>query len=294
MSMDATIRRKTSSGFVRSTLRRILVSRKGFAGIFLVLLFVFLAYARPLFSPYPPLRIGVGTPNQPPTPAHLMGTTSLGQDVYSQFLAGGLVSVIVGLSTGIFASALAALVGIPSGYYRGRGGRTLTLVTDVFLIIPVLPLIILLGVYVGPSIITQIILLTLLSWPLPARVIRSQVLSLRERAFIESAVAAGSTNKRIMFGEILPNVVPLILSNGILIIVFAILLQAAISFLGLGIPSLASWGDMLYNAELTGAVSAGQWWWVVPPGLGIMTLAFGFSLIVLQLDRVLSDWSQMR
>jgi peptide/nickel transport system permease protein len=118
------------------------------------------------------------------------------------------------------------------------------------------------------------------------------VLSLRERVFVESDIAAGSRDSRVMFGEILPNLWPLILSNGVLIIVFAILFQAAIAFLGLGNLTLDSWGNMLYNAQNVGAISSGEWWWVVPPGLGITALALAFSLAVLQLDKVFTERSK--
>jgi peptide/nickel transport system permease protein len=273
--------------------RKFLFSAKGSLGLALIILFTILPYLQPYIVPYPPFKIGVGAPNQAPSSEHLLGTTSLGQDVLSQFLAGGLVSVVVGVLTGIFASLLAAAIGIPAGYFRGKYGGVLTLLTDVFLVIPILPLIIVFAIYLGPSVSNQILILTLLTWPFTARVISSQVLSLRERGFVESAVLAGGSSPRIMLSEILPNLVPLILSNGVLVIVFAILFQAAIAFLGLGIPTLVSWGSMLYYAELSGAIAAGEWWWVAPPGLGIMLLAFAFSLIILQLDDVLSDWTKL-
>lgn len=277
----------------RRMARRFLLSWKGLVGLSLIVLFILLPYLGPYLSPYHPLEIGVGPPNQPPTREHPLGTTNLGQDVFSQFLAGGQVSVLVGTLTGLFASLLAALVGITSGYYRGLPGSLLSLLTDTFLVIPILPLIIILAAYLGPSLTNQILILTLLSWPFPARVIRAQVLSLRERAFVESSVLTGSGKLRIMFSDILPNVVPLILSNGVLVVVFAILFQAAINFLGLGDPTLASWGAMLYYAQLSGAIASGQWWWVLPPGLGISLLAFAFSLIALQLDVVLAEWAHV-
>ncbi|HZW57990.1 MAG TPA: ABC transporter permease [Nitrososphaerales archaeon] len=276
---------KFSSSFWR-LLREFVISPKGLFGITVIAIFIVLPYLRPFLTKYPPLKTGAGGPNLPPSHLHLMGTTSLGQDVYSQFLAGGFVSVEVGILTGVFSTLLVIAIGIPAGYFRGIGGQILTLFTDVFLVIPVLPLIIILAVYSGPSVTNQIIILTLLTWPFAARVVRAQVLSLRERTFVESGVAAGGSSFRLMFGEILPNVYPLVLSNGVLTIVFAILFQAAIAFLGLGDPTVVSWGNMLYNAELVGAVSSGEWWWVIPPGLGITVLALAFSLVVLQLDKV--------
>jgi len=254
-----------------------------------VVLFSVLPYLRPLLVKFSPLSDGVGPPNAAPSAAHILGTTSLGQDVYSQFLSGGLVSVVVGVSTGVIATLLAVGIGIPAGYYRGVGEKLLTLFIDVFLVIPALPLIILFAVYLGPSIQNQILILSLLSWPIPARVIRAQVLTLRERAFVQSDAMAGGSSFGIMFREIMPNVTPLVLSNGVLVIVFAVLLQAAIAFLGLGAPSVTSWGSMLYYAELSGAISSGEWWWVVPPGVGLMLLAFAFSLILLQIDQVFSQ-----
>ncbi len=284
--------RASYQGTWRRTVHDFVFSFKGMFGIIVIAVFVVLPYLRPYLTPYPPLKYGVGIRDQAPTAAHLMGTTNLGQDVFSQWLVGGIVSVEVGVLTGFFTTILVILIGIPAGYYRRSFGQVLILLTDVFLVIPVLPLIILLAVYLGPSLSNQILILTLLSWPFAARIVAAQVLSLRERVFVESGVAAGSSDVRIMFGEILPNLWPLILSNGVLIIVFAILFQAAIAFLGLGNEQLVSWGNMLYNAQNVGAASSGEWWWVIPPGLGVTALALAFSLAVLQIDKVFTERSK--
>ncbi|BBD73557.1 hypothetical protein HS1genome_1946 [Sulfodiicoccus acidiphilus] len=267
--------------------KRVVADPKGGAGVGIILAFTVLPFLRPLLTKYPPLAVGVGAPNQPPSHAHLLGTTSLGQDVFSQFLAGGLVPVEVGVLTGVFTSLLVVLIGVPAGYYSEKLGRLLTLITDVFLIIPSLPLIILLGVYLGPSLLNQVLVLTLISWPFPARVVASQVISLKERGFVLSAKALGASDGRVMFGEVLPNVVNLIISNSVLVIIFAILFQTAISFLGLGVPTQPGWGNMLYYAEQSGAIASGEWWWVVPPGLGILTVAFAFSLLFLRIEEIL-------
>jgi peptide/nickel transport system permease protein len=283
---------KSYRGTWRQTIHDFVFSFKGMFGIVVIMLFVILPYLRPYLTPFAPLRYGVGVRDQAPTAAHIMGTTNLGQDVFSQWLVGGIVSVEVGVLTGFFTTILVILIGIPAGYYRRSFGQVLLLFTDVFLVIPVFPLIILLAVYLGPSLYNQILVLTLLTWPFAARIVAAQVLSLRERVFVESGIAAGSSDLRIMFGEILPNMWPLILSNGVLIIVFASLFQAAIAFLGLGNEQLVSWGNMLFNAESVGAVSSGEWWWVVPPGLGITVLALAFSLLVLQIDKVFTERSK--
>jgi len=292
MTETPTVIQRRYRGTWRRTVHDFVFSFKGMFGIVVIATFVILPFLRPFLTPYAPLKYGVGLRDQPPTMAHLMGTTNLGQDVFSQFLVSGIVSVEVGVVTGVLTTILVILIGIPAGFYRRSFGQILLLFTDVFLVIPVLPLIILLAVYLGPSLFNQIIILTVLSWPFAARVVAAQVLSLRERVFVESGIAAGSRDSRIMFGEILPNLWPLILSNGVLIIVFAILFQAAIAFLGLGNASLVSWGNMLFNADSVGAVSSGQWWWVLPPGLGITALALAFSLVVLQLDKVFTERSK--
>ncbi len=292
MTEASQIVRASYRGTWRQTIHDFVFSFKGMFGVVVIALFVILPYLRPYLTRYPPLKYGVGIRDQAPTAAHLMGTTNLGQDVFSQWLVGGIVSVEVGVLTGFFTTILVILIGIPAGYYRRSFGQVLILLTDVFLVIPVLPLIILLAVYLGPSLFNQILILTILSWPFAARIVAAQVLSLRERVFVESGIAAGSSDLRIMFGEILPNLWPLILSNGVLIIVFAILFQAAIAFLGLGNEQLVSWGNMLFNAESVGAVSSGEWWWVVPPGLGITFLALAFSLAVLQIDKVFTERSK--
>ncbi|WP_338598430.1 ABC transporter permease [Sulfolobus tengchongensis] len=266
----------------------VLNSVKGAVGLGIIVCFSLFPFLRPLITKYPPEAVGVGAPNQPPSSLHPFGTTSLGQDVLSQFLTGGLIPIEVGILTGILTSILVIVIGIPAGYYAAKySGKFLTLITDIFLLIPALPLIILLGVYLGPSLLNQVLVLTLISWPFPARVVASQVMSLKERGFILSAKVIGASDTGIMFNEILPNVINLIISNSILVIIFAILFQAALSFLGLGVPTQPNWGNMLYYALQSGAIASGEWWWVLPPGIGIFMVAFAFSLLFLRLEEVL-------
>jgi ABC-type dipeptide/oligopeptide/nickel transport system permease subunit len=269
----------------------LLKSVKGGLGFTVILTFSILPFLRSFIVKYNPQTVGVGLPNQPPSYAHLLGTTSLGQDVFSQFISGGLIPIIVGILTGIFTSFLVIIIALPMGYYSDKlSGKFIALLTDIFLVIPTLPLIIILGVYLGPSVFNQVFVLTLISWPFPTRIVSSQVMSLKERGFILSAKACGASDMKIMFEEILPNVTTLIISNTILVIIFAILFQTAISFLGLGDPTQIDWGNMLYYAEQSGAIANGEWWWVIPPGIGIMLLAFSFSLLFLRIEEIMRDY----
>lgn len=278
-----------SSNKYISLIKNMINSLKGGVGLGIILFFIIIAFLRTLLIKYPPLAVGVGMPNQPPSYQHPFGTTSLGQDVFSQFIVGGVIPIEIGVLVGIFTSLLVILIAIPSAYYSGNIlGKLLTLITDIFLVIPTLPLIILLGVYLGPSLINQVLVLTLISWPFPARIVRAQVISLKEKEFILIDKVMGASDVRIMFSEILPNVMGLILSNTVLVIIFAILFQAAISFLGLGVPNQPSWGNMLYFAVQSGAIASGEWWWVLPPGVGITLVCLGFTLILLRIDEILN------
>jgi peptide/nickel transport system permease protein len=214
-----------------------------------------------------------------PSGDHPLGTTENGSDVLSQLLVGARVSIIVGFAAAAISAVLGSAVGLAGGYFGGWTDRVLDALENWFLVIPTLPLMIVLARLLDPSLTVLIVVIGLTSWAGTGRIVRAQVLTLRERAFVERARALGAKDGYIIRTHILPNTLPLIFANTVLIVAVAILSEAALSFLGLGDPNRVSWGSMLENAFESGAPSAGAWWYVIPPGLCITLLVLAVSLL---------------
>ena len=253
-------------------------SWRGRFGLLIIGLAVFVSLFGTLIAPYDPEASSLDV-LQPPSFDHLLGTTENGADVFSQILVGARVSVVVGFAAAFISAVLGSIVGLASGYYGGWTDRILDALENWFLVIPTLPLMIVLARLLDPSLIVLIVVIGLTSWAGTGRIVRAQVLTLRERAFVERARALGAGDTYIIRKHILPNTLPLIFANTVLIIAVAILSEAALSFLGLGDPTRISWGTMLENAFESGAPSAGAWWYVIPPGLCITMLVLAVSLI---------------
>ncbi len=264
--------------------------RMGRSGLIMMVAVLFVVLVGPMIFPFQSQSFGTSSASilQPPSAAHWFGTTELGQDVFRQFLLGGRISLYVGVFATVIAIVLGAGLGLVSGYYAGWRDAVLMRITDFFLVLPTLPLIIVLAALFGQSIVITSLVIGLTSWPQTARIIRSQVLSLRERALVLRVRSLGASNYRIMARHILPNVAPLIFANLVLVLSGAILAQAALAFLGLGDPVQVSWGTMLHNAFNAGAMSTGAWWYILTPGAGIVVMVLAFSLIGHSLDRVLN------
>jgi peptide/nickel transport system permease protein len=270
--------------------RRVWRDPMGRSGLYLLAGVLVVVLIGPFVFPFDAQSFGSSASSilQSPSGAHWMGTTELGQDVFREFVAGGRISLYVGLTATLIAIVLGAGLGLVSGYYAGWRDTVLMRITDFFLVLPTLPLIIVLAALFGQSIIVTSLVIGLTSWPQTARIIRSQVLSLRERPLIQRVRSLGAGDLRIMRVHILPNVAPLIFANLALVLSGAILAQAALAFLGLGDPVQVSWGTMLHNAFDSGAMSEGAWWYVLTPGVGIVIMVLSFSLIGHSLDRVLN------
>ncbi|HEU5229196.1 MAG TPA: ABC transporter permease, partial [Ktedonobacteraceae bacterium] len=202
----------------------------------------------------------------PPSPAHLLGTTVVGEDIFSQLIYGTRTSVFWGLGTGVLVTVLSVLVGLVSGYFGGWVDDVLTLLTNVSLVLPALPLAIVLAAYFprGPLTISLVIVFT--NWAWQARVLRSQTLSMRSREFVMAARASGEHTWRIIFFEIFPNEIGLVVAGFVSTTIYVVLTWAALEFLGLGDGTIPSWGSMLYWAQQAGALGGNLWWWFVPPG----------------------------
>lgn len=244
------------------------------AGLIIYGVFVTVAVLAPLIAPYDPHAMiregGRLMYNKPPSARHLLGTTNMGRDIFSQLIYGCRPALVVGFSAAFFVMTLGSLVGLLAGYYKGRFGNLLMRLTDIAFGIPFEPFIIVLVAFLGPTIWNIVLGIGLLLWRDTARIIRSQVLSVRERSFVEAARVSGASDFRIMFVHITPNILGLAFLYGTLAIGWAILTEAAISFLGFGDPSVISWGYMLQDAYVCQALSRGSYAWFIPPGVCIM------------------------
>lgn len=261
-----------------SRLRHIMKSdRVRNAGVAILFLFVLCAVLAPWIAPHDPWDFGPAF--RQPSTTHLLGTNDVGQDIFSELLYGARNSLLVGFTAALIAVSLGAVVGLAAGFRRGILDNLLMGIADVFLVAPMLPLAILVSVYLGPSIGNLILVIGLLWWPSTARVIRSQVLSIRESGYVESARALGASDLWIMWRHVLPNVVPLLMAKFVLTVAMAMLMDASLAFLGLGDPIAKSWGMMLRFAFLRGGFIRELWWWYVPPGLAIGLCVLSLTLI---------------
>ncbi|MFD4958850.1 dipeptide/oligopeptide/nickel ABC transporter permease/ATP-binding protein [Microbacterium sp. NPDC058389] len=264
--------------------------RKGgtLVGVVLVLIFVVLAIIGPSIAPYDPSRVSYDY-LQPPSAAHWFGTTQTGQDVYSQVLYGARISMVVGVVAAVIAVLLSVIVGVTAGLVGGLTDDLLSMLANIFLVIPSLPLTVILISYLphsGSTGVTLVIAVT--GWAWGARVLRSQALSLRGRDFVEAARATGDRTITIIFRDILPNQLAIIAASFLGTVTGAILAQAGIAFLGLADVTEYSWGTILYWAQTSNALLSGAWWWFVPAGLAIALLGTGLSLVNFGIDEFIN------
>ena len=255
-------------------------NKTALAGLVVVCMLVLLGLFPWLFSPYDPRERGPPEEHfQPPSPEHPLGTDDQGRDVLSLLIHGTRTSLLVGVAASLLAVGLGTLVGLVSGYYGGLRGEALMRITDIFLILPTVPLMIVLAATLKPSIWNVALAIGVTSWTQTARVVRSQVLSLKERTFIHRAKVVGCSDMRIITRYILPFVAPLVLAQFILTIDIAIAAEAFLSFLGLGDLSEISWGTMLYFAFNFGAFTLGAYWYFLPPGIMIVATILSLSAL---------------
>ena len=264
--------------------------KPGMIGLVFLGLVVLMALSAPLLADEAGLRAINSTDNPAfasPSEFGRLGTDGLGRDVLTQFIWGSRISLLVGLAATVLAMLIGSMVGITAGFFGGRIGGLLMRVTEWFLVIPFLPLAIALAAILGPSIQNIIIVIGITSWPSTTRLIHAQVLTLKERDYVDRSRALGASNWHVMTRHIVPNVSPLILANTTLTVPIVILSEATLSFLGLGDPTNASWGQMLDDAFESGAVTVEAWWYIVPPGLGIMLVVLAFTLVGQALEEIL-------
>ena len=280
----------SSFGSVTRAVREVGRRPLGAFGLVTILIVVLISIFGPLLAPQDPLSSGsfdFAHRMAGPSSAHWMGTDESGRDLFSQFLLGARVSLIVGLAAGLASCFIGAVVGICAGYFGGHTDRALTFLDDWFLVIPFVPFAVLMAALLQddarqiPGGKTGIIVfvLAITGWAGTTRIVRAQVLSLRERQFVERARSQGASHLWIMRRHILPNVMPIVWANSVLIVALAVLGEAGLSYFGLGDPDSFSWGTQLYNGFQAGAINAGAWWYVVPPGLAITLFVLAFFAV---------------
>ncbi|WP_327341354.1 ABC transporter permease [Streptomyces europaeiscabiei] len=269
----------------RGLLRRLIDSKKALTGLILLALFALLALLAPVLAPGDPSLIN-STGSQTPSAAHWLGTTAKGQDVLALTLWGARSSLFVGFTVGLVATAVAIVVGLASAYFGRVVDDALTLVTNIFLLLPGLPLLIILAAFLPPGTSTVVLVLVVTGWAGSARVLRAQAKSIRGKDFVAAAVVTGERPLRIMFREILPNMASVVMTTLLGCVIFGIGAQAGLEFLGLGDSSVVSWGTNLYWASNDGALMTGAWWAFVPSGLCIALVAFAIALVNYAVDEI--------
>jgi peptide/nickel transport system permease protein len=260
------------------------------AGLFILVLFVLMALTAPLLADGAGLRAVNVTDNPPwasPSEFGPLGTDKLGRSIWTQFVWGSRISLLVGLAATVLAAAIGMIVGVAAGFYGRRVGALLMRLTEWFLVIPFLPLAIVLAAVLGPSIRNVILVIGITSWPSMARIVRAQVLTLKERLYVDRSRALGASQLHLMGRHILPSISGLVLAQTTLTVPIAILSETTLAFLGFGDPSRPSWGKMLEEAFEQGALTEQAWWWYVPPGVGIVLVVLAFTLCGRALEEIL-------
>ena len=275
----------------RLSWRRIVRRPLGLIGAVMLLVALIVALAAPLIAPYDPyasVRVTILDIFQAPSAAHPLGTDDGGKDVLSSLIYGARVSLIVGFAAAAITTVIGGLVGILAGYWGGRTGAVLMGITDFFLVIPEIALQIVIVAIAGQSLINIILVIGVLGWATTARLVRSQTLSVRERKFVMRARAIGAGDAHILRRHVIPAVLPLMIANTVLVISLAILSESTLAFIGLGDPTVISWGQMLNFAFNRGAISAGAWWALIPPGMAIVWVVLATTLLGTALEDVLN------
>jgi len=271
--------------------RQFRISRQGTIGLAILGVFILLAVAAPLLADVrelnPVFARGQGNPQWgSPGDFGPLGTDHIRRSVWTQFVWGSRVSLFVGLAATVLTILIGSVVGIVSGFVGGRLDGVLMRLTEWFLVIPFLPLAIVLASVLGRSVWNIIFVIGITSWPSTARLVRAQVLTVKQRLFVDRARSLGAGGGHIVLHHVLPNVSGLILANATLAVPISILTETTLSFLGLGDPSAASWGKTLEEAFVNGAIVRNAWWYFLPAGLGILAVVLAFTLIGRTLEEI--------
>ena len=266
--------------------------REGIIGLVVLALFVGMALFASVIADPEDLRAITADAKDyprwaPPSEFAPLGTDSLGRPIWDQLVYGSQVSLLVGIAATLIAIVIGTVVGVAAGYFGGWTDAALSRLTEWFLVIPFLPLAIVLAAVLGPSVRNIVFVIGITSWPVTARLIRAQVLTIKQRLYVERSRALGGSSRHIMGRHVLPNVMPLVIANATLTVPVAILSETALAFLGLGDPTRVSWGSMLEDSFSAGALGREAWWWYLPPGLCVIGVVLAFTLVGRALEGVL-------
>ena len=271
-------------GFLRSSVLR---RPAMIFGLAVLAFFIFLALFGPWIEPYDP-NTKTGAVYEPPSSAHWLGTDDAGADMLSLVIEGARVSLIVGFTAALVAMLIGGTIGLWSGFYGGKSDTVLMRITDYVLVIPDIPLMIIVAALYGRSLRNIILIIGIIYWTSTARLIRAQTKSVRERAYVKRARALGAGNQRLIGKHVLPQVLPLLIANTVLTVAIAIFAETYITFLGLGDPSLTSWGKLIENAFKGDAVLNEAWWAIVPPGVCVTLVILACTMIGMAMEDALN------
>ncbi|GAA4868801.1 MULTISPECIES: ABC transporter permease [Saccharopolyspora] len=262
--------------------------RGGLLGLVLLVVVVALALLAPVLTDAGGLDVtrATGQALRPPSAEHWLGTDESGRSVLLLTWWGARVSLVVGLAAALLSVVIGSLVGVLAAHFGGWTSRILMRVTDFFLVLPSLVLAIALSTVLERGLATIVLAIGVTAWPTTARLVRAQTLTVEARPYIERSIALGAGHRHVIGRHVLPAVLPLVFANTTLSVASAIIAESTLSFLGLGDPSRVSWGSMLKAAMDTGAVTGGAWWYLLPPGLGIVVVVLGFTLCGRALEAV--------
>ncbi|HET7465218.1 MAG TPA: ABC transporter permease [Candidatus Dormibacteraeota bacterium] len=276
----------TRGGVLAAVGLALLRSRKATFGLTMLAFFALVGLLAPLIAPYDPHAL-LFDPILGPSLAHPLGTTSFGQDIFSQLVWSTRQSLLLAIVAGLFATLISVIVGVSAAYLGGLWDHVLNLFTDVFLVIPTLPLMIVVAAYAkSGGVVVLIAVIVITGWSYGARQLRSQALSLRNREFLEAARVRGERSLYIIVFEVMPNMTSLIVAIFLGAALYAVLAAAGLQFIGLGDPNDLSWGTMLYWAQANGALLAGSPIWVLAPGICIALLGAAFALLNYAFDEL--------
>jgi peptide/nickel transport system permease protein len=262
----------------RAVTQLLVGDRQTTVGAVMLAVFVVVALAAPLIAPYSPTE-KVGGVYAPPSSEFLLGLDDAGIDMLSLLIWGARVSLLVGFAASLMAMLIGGTIGILSGYLGGRTDNVLMRITDYFLVIPDVPLMIVAAAIWGQSLFNIVVIIAVIYWTSTARLIRAQVKSVREQVYVKRARALGAGNTRLIAKHVLPQVTPLLVANTVLTVAAAIFAETYIAFLGLGDPSQISWGKLIQNSLSGGAIFSDAWWAIVPPGVCVTLVILACTMV---------------
>ncbi|MDK2866369.1 MAG: peptide/nickel transport system permease protein [Clostridiales bacterium] len=276
-------------------IKQFLKNKMGVVGFSMLVIFILIALFGPMIVQYDPQVFGERADVlNPPSAAHWLGTDDLGRDVFKALIVGSRVSLIVGVAATFISMFIGTSVGIFSGYLGGKTDNVLMRITDVFLVLPWLPLMLVLAALLGSNIWNIIFVIGITGWAGTARIVRAQTLTEKERQYIERSKSFGASNLFIIWHHIFPNVFPLVFANTILVTATSILSETTLSFLGMGDVSKPSWGTTLHFAFESGALSNKAYWYFMPPGVCVLLLVLAFTLMGFALDEIVNPKLRQR